>query len=151
MKSKSLTTTRKAKPELLPLITPGEYLVEAFLEPLKLSINALAIALRVPATRMQAIVKGGAALRPTRLCASRNTSGRRPSSGSTCREISIWIRRSAKSLSRSRPRSSGDPRLRLLRHGKVRSAQPLNDAADGESFTRLAGSSRSPMLWARQA
>jgi addiction module HigA family antidote len=58
MKSKSLTTTRKAKPELLPLITPGEYLVEAFLEPLKLSINALAIALRVPATRMQAIVKG---------------------------------------------------------------------------------------------
>jgi addiction module HigA family antidote len=43
---------------LLPLITPGEYLAEEFLEPLGLSANALALALRVPATRIQAIVKG---------------------------------------------------------------------------------------------
>jgi antitoxin HigA-1 len=59
MTSKSSTTTRKAaQSELLPLITPGEYLAEEFLEPLGLSINALALALRVPATRMLAIVKG---------------------------------------------------------------------------------------------
>ena len=59
MKSKSSTTTRKARhPELLPLITPGEYLAEEFLEPLGLSMNALAMALRVPATRMLGIVKG---------------------------------------------------------------------------------------------
>lgn len=58
MASKSSTTTRKAQPELLPLITPGEYLAEEFLEPLGLSANALALALRVPATRIQAIVKG---------------------------------------------------------------------------------------------
>jgi len=58
MKSKSSTTTSKAQPELLPLITPGEYLAEEFLEPLGLSANALALALRVPATRIQAIVKG---------------------------------------------------------------------------------------------
>lgn len=58
MKSKSSTTTSKVRPELLPLITPGEYLAEEFLEPLALSGNALALALRVPATRIQAIIKG---------------------------------------------------------------------------------------------
>src|SRR5438477_2421633 len=60
MTSKSLTTTRKKKPEesLLPLITPGEFLSEEFLEPLGLSANALALALRVPANRIQAIVNG---------------------------------------------------------------------------------------------
>jgi antitoxin HigA-1 len=61
MKSKSLTTTRKrpkSSPDLLPLITPGEFLVEEFLEPLGLSANALALALHVPANRIQAIVNG---------------------------------------------------------------------------------------------
>ena len=53
--SKSSTTT---KTELLPLITPGEFLAEEFLEPLNLSVNALSLALRVPASRLQAIVKG---------------------------------------------------------------------------------------------
>jgi addiction module HigA family antidote len=37
---------------------PGEVLAEEFLKPLGLSVNALAIALRVPATRVGAIVKG---------------------------------------------------------------------------------------------
>lgn len=37
---------------------PGEVLAEEFLAPLGLSINAVAIALRVPATRIGAIVKG---------------------------------------------------------------------------------------------
>jgi antitoxin HigA-1 len=37
---------------------PGEVLGEEFLKPLGLSINALALALRVPATRIGAIVKG---------------------------------------------------------------------------------------------
>jgi addiction module HigA family antidote len=37
---------------------PGEILDEEFLKPLGLSINALALALRVPATRVGAIVKG---------------------------------------------------------------------------------------------
>ena len=37
---------------------PGEVLAEEFLKPLRLSVNALAIALRVPATRIGAIVKG---------------------------------------------------------------------------------------------
>jgi antitoxin HigA-1 len=46
----------------MPLITPGEYLAEEFLEPLGLSVNALAIALRVPATRIQAIAKGERAI-----------------------------------------------------------------------------------------
>src|ERR1700722_16102596 len=37
---------------------PGEVLAEEFLRPLGLSVNALAMALRVPATRIGAIVKG---------------------------------------------------------------------------------------------
>jgi antitoxin HigA-1 len=36
---------------------PGEVILEEFLRPLSMSVNALAIALRVPATRMGAIVK----------------------------------------------------------------------------------------------
>jgi addiction module HigA family antidote len=37
---------------------PGEMLSEEFLQPLSLSVSALAMALRVPATRIGAIVKG---------------------------------------------------------------------------------------------
>jgi len=37
---------------------PGEVLAEEFLKPLGLSVNALAMALRVPATRVGAVVKG---------------------------------------------------------------------------------------------
>ena len=37
---------------------PGEVLSEEFLKPLGLSANALALALRVPSTRIGAIVKG---------------------------------------------------------------------------------------------
>jgi antitoxin HigA-1 len=37
---------------------PGEIINEEFLKPLGMSVNALAIALRVPATRVGAIVKG---------------------------------------------------------------------------------------------
>jgi antitoxin HigA-1 len=41
----------------LVAIHPGEFLREDFLQPLGLSVNALAIALRVPATRIGEIVK----------------------------------------------------------------------------------------------
>ena len=37
---------------------PGEILKEEFLTPLGMSVNALALSLRVPTTRMGAIVKG---------------------------------------------------------------------------------------------
>ncbi len=39
-------------------VHPGEVLSEEFLKPLGMSINALGIALRVPATRIGAIVNG---------------------------------------------------------------------------------------------
>ncbi len=60
MTSKSLITTdkKKSSTKLLPLITPGEFLVEEFMEPLGLSANALARALSVPSNRIQAIVNG---------------------------------------------------------------------------------------------
>ncbi|HUB16719.1 MAG TPA: HigA family addiction module antitoxin [Acetobacteraceae bacterium] len=61
--SRSSTTT---KPDGIKAVAtpdrvtthPGEVLAEEFLKPLGLSVNALAMALRVPATRMGAIVKG---------------------------------------------------------------------------------------------
>ncbi len=64
MKSKSLTTTRNTQkaPDLLPLITPGEYLVEEFLGPLGITPNALSMDLHVPGTRIQAIIKGHRAI-----------------------------------------------------------------------------------------
>lgn len=50
-------------------IHPGEILREEFLLPLGLSVNALAKALHVPATRVHEIVKENRSIRPTRLCA----------------------------------------------------------------------------------
>ena len=60
--SKSSTITRKAvatgvaTPKRVT-VHPGEVLSEEFLKPLGLSANALALALRVPATRIGAIIK----------------------------------------------------------------------------------------------
>jgi addiction module HigA family antidote len=45
-------------------VHPGEILREDFLEPLGLSVNALAVALRVPATRLHEIVKERRAISP---------------------------------------------------------------------------------------
>ena len=58
--SRSLTTIEKVRAMTPNRITthPGEILAEEFLEPLGLSVNALAMALRVPANRIGAIVKG---------------------------------------------------------------------------------------------
>jgi antitoxin HigA-1 len=42
----------------LPPIHPGEILLEEFLKPLDMSMNQLAIELRVPASRINAIVEG---------------------------------------------------------------------------------------------
>ena len=56
--SKSSTTTRAIATPNRVTAHPGEVLNEEFLKPLEMSINALAIALRVPATRIGAIVKG---------------------------------------------------------------------------------------------
>jgi len=54
--SKPRTTTRARK--IRVTTHPGEIILEEFLRPLDMSVNALAIALRVPATRIGAIVKG---------------------------------------------------------------------------------------------
>ena len=44
--------------ELLPLVSPGEILLEEFLKPMALSQNALARAIRVPPRRINEIVLG---------------------------------------------------------------------------------------------
>ncbi len=62
MTSKSSTTTRRAPPKLLEPIPPGEILLEEFMRPLGISINALARALVVPPNRVSAIVNGKRAI-----------------------------------------------------------------------------------------
>ena len=57
MSKSSITTGAIATPNRVSA-HPGEVLDEEFLKPLQMSVNALAIALRVPATRVGAIVKG---------------------------------------------------------------------------------------------
>ena len=56
--SKSSTAIRAVATPKRVTTHPGEVLSQEFLEPLGMSVNALAIALRVPATRIGAIVKG---------------------------------------------------------------------------------------------
>jgi antitoxin HigA-1 len=56
--SRSYTTTKGISLPNRITTHPGEILSEEFLRPLGMSVNALAIALRVPATRIGAIVKG---------------------------------------------------------------------------------------------
>jgi addiction module HigA family antidote len=55
--SKSSTTIRRGSTPHRVTSHPGEILKEEFLDPLGMSVNALAMALRVPATRIGAIVK----------------------------------------------------------------------------------------------
>ena len=57
MSKSSIITKGVATPDRITT-HPGEMLSEEFLKPLGLSVNALAMALRVPATRIGAIVKG---------------------------------------------------------------------------------------------
>jgi antitoxin HigA-1 len=51
-----------SRPKLLDPISPGEILMEEFMSPLGLSINALARALAVPANRVSGIVNGTRAI-----------------------------------------------------------------------------------------
>ena len=50
------------RPKMLDPIPPGEILMEEFMRPLGLSINALARALHVPANRIGGIVNGKRAI-----------------------------------------------------------------------------------------
>jgi len=56
--SKSSTSTKGVALPNRVTTHPGEVLSEEFLKPLGMSVHALALALRVPATRIGAIVKG---------------------------------------------------------------------------------------------
>jgi addiction module HigA family antidote len=56
--SKLSITTKGVRTPNRVTTHPGEVLSEEFLKPLGMSVNALALALRVPATRIAAIVKG---------------------------------------------------------------------------------------------
>jgi hypothetical protein len=68
-------------------IHPGEILREEFMIPLGLSANALAIALRVPAPRINDIARERRATLPTLHCAWRATLAPARNSGSACNRI----------------------------------------------------------------
>lgn len=58
-RSRSRTTTKPELPDGTPMppLHPGEMLREEFMKPLGLSANALAMALRVPVTRITEIIR----------------------------------------------------------------------------------------------
>lgn len=78
----------------LRAVHPGEVLRQEYLAPLGLSVNALAIALRVPATRIYEIVKerrGIAADTAERLARySWNASPSTPLAGARSTYFSLW-------------------------------------------------------------
>jgi antitoxin HigA-1 len=57
LRSSIITEPKLAEGVLMPALHPGEMLREEFMKPLGLSANALAIALRVPVTRISEIVR----------------------------------------------------------------------------------------------
>ena len=69
------------KSNRIPFPHPGETIREDYLKPLGMSVNRLAIELRVPATRMLEVVRGRRGLRRIPHCGSRGISTRRRSSG----------------------------------------------------------------------
>jgi hypothetical protein len=73
-----------------PPVHPGEVLLEEFLEPMGLSQNQLALALRVPARRINEIVIASAALPPTPCCGWRAILGCLRNSGWDCRWTTTW-------------------------------------------------------------
>jgi antitoxin HigA-1 len=77
--SKSSTTTKKPRSGKLPPIHPGEVLREDFMLPLRLSMNALALALHVPVPRIAEIYHERRSITPDtalRLARHFNTSAR---------------------------------------------------------------------------
>ncbi|MGB6901698.1 MAG: HigA family addiction module antitoxin [Acidobacteriaceae bacterium] len=62
-RSKSSTTTKSVSQKMPPL-HPGEMLREEFMKPLGLSANALALALRVPVTRITEIINERRSITP---------------------------------------------------------------------------------------
>ena len=55
----SITIKMKISAKQIPLCTPGEFLEEEFIKPMQITAYRLAKDIRVPATRIHAIIKGG--------------------------------------------------------------------------------------------
>ena len=72
--------TNKMRP-----IHPGEIIREEYLVPMNMSAHALAIELRVPATRINDIVRERRAITPDTALRLARCFGTRRSSGSTCK------------------------------------------------------------------
>ncbi|WP_238812612.1 HigA family addiction module antitoxin [Paraburkholderia sp. SG-MS1] len=71
--------------DTIPDIHPGEIVRSEFLEPLGMSFDALALALRVPAPRINDVVRGKRTISADTRCESSAISAQARHSGSTCR------------------------------------------------------------------
>jgi addiction module HigA family antidote len=87
--SKSSAGTKRSSNQPRVTTHPGEMLSEEFLKPLGMSVNALALALRVPATRIGAIVKGERSVTADTALRLARFSERAPNSGSRYRRHTI--------------------------------------------------------------
>ncbi len=89
------------KKDKLPPVHPGDVLREDYLIPAGVTVNALAIALRVPVSRLYEIVNCKRAVTPeTALRLSRYLGTR--NSGWVCRAITTWRRPRRNSQSESK-------------------------------------------------
>ena len=91
----------------MPPLHPGEMLREEFMKPLGLSANALAMALRVPVTRITEILNERRSMTADMRCASRATLACRRISGCAYRLNTTWklLKRMARVIRREvRPR-----------------------------------------------
>jgi addiction module HigA family antidote len=101
----------RRKTDRIPFPHPGETIREDFLKPLKMSVNKLALELRVPATRMTEIVHGRRGITAdTALRLGRYSTPRR-SSGSTFRHLTTWPWRQKPAHRKSSERSGRERRL----------------------------------------
>ena len=136
-----MNPTNKMRP-----VHPGEVLREEFLVPLKMSAHRLALELRVPAPRINEIVRQRRAVTPDTALRLARFSAQRPSSGSTCSRVTISRSPSANLEQKSpvkcafaRPRGSFRCRHRNDRdsRGGNRPSKPYSYRAIGKSITSL--------------
>jgi hypothetical protein len=110
----------------LPLIHPGEILRDAFLQPMKITVYALAQSIKVRARGSTTLCWAAAASPPTRRSASRVISPPRRIFGSTFRPATIWRRPTESFAGGSRVRS-----------GRGRPDGKSKRRLDGRTKTRL--------------
>jgi addiction module HigA family antidote len=88
----------------LPLVHPGEILRDDFLQPMKISVYALAEAIKVPRSRVNDIVLGRRGISADTAFRLARYFGTTRTSGSTFRRVTTWRRPTGSFAAASRAR-----------------------------------------------